>query len=168
MTLVALIFEHCSAEAAAGDWTAVAANLSADVPGTDSTLKGSAVVLTTLGAADGEATLRAFAASETGKVGLAKLAATGLDFSHPITRSLILAVSGVLPAGAADKLLALGETHAPLAGRTVTADECREAFEAAQLSRDWTECLNELIHPAEHDRAKLIQALHNSIESLGG
>ena len=54
------------------------------------------------------------------------------------------------------------------AGRTVTADECREAWNAAELARDWSTVQNENINAAVFNRTELIAALRKSADKLEG
>ena len=141
--LANLITQHAAADAAKPDWPAVAAKL--NTPSIQRTSGGAltslGAVLTKIGAVDSETTLAAFDLTQIGSSGRAKLEACGLDFAHPLTVGLIdqLNAAGKLPAGVAAKLKELGTwlvspaLHAGLA--PVTADECREAWEAADADK---------------------------------
>lgn len=132
--LANLIRLYALAAANAGDWNAVAAALnSATVPKTSAgNLTSMARTLSALTANEREPTLAAFATTEVGKSGVAKLAATGLDFAHPITIGLIDSLRNTLPVGVADKLLKLGNwTVSPAADvgmDPVTASQCQTAW----------------------------------------
>lgn len=136
-TLNDLITTHASADAAAEDWAAVAATLNAATVQRTSagTLTSMAQTLGRLAPAEIEPTLQAFGLSALGQSGLAKLAANGLDFAHPLTVRLIEAMRAALPAGVADKLRLIGAWMiSPAVDANlgvVTADQCRVAVEDA-------------------------------------
>lgn len=139
MTLAELIARDALAAATAGNWTSVAATLNAlTVPKTSAgTLTSMARTLASLADSEREPTLAAFATTQVGKSGLAKLAATGLDFAHPITIGLIETLRGTLPAGVADKLLRLGNwTVSPAADQgfdAVTSSQCESAWKTKKI-----------------------------------
>ena len=127
--------------AAAGKWDDVAAVFNAPIVRSHSELLGTATVISALGPADTELTLAAIGATHTGRIGLAKLAATGLDFSHPLTVGMLnqLQAANVLPSGAAAKLLALGQISSSLSADaglgTVTAEQCEQAVAFAAADK---------------------------------
>lgn len=132
-----LITTHAAAPAAAEDWVSVAAALNAATVHRTSagTLTSMAQTLSRLSPGEIEPTLQAFGLSALGQAGLAKLAANGLDFAHPLTVGLIEAMRAALPAGVADKLLAIGVWMVSPAVAAnlgvVTANECRDAVQEA-------------------------------------
>lgn len=137
--LANLIRSYALAAATAGDWAAVAAALNASTVQKTSagTLTSMARTLASLAESEREATLAAFATTRVGESGLAKLAATGLDFAHPITIGLIESLRNTLPVGVADKLLKLGNwTVSPAADaglEPVTATQCQTAWNQAAI-----------------------------------
>lgn len=132
--LANLIRSYALAAATAGDWAAVAAALNASTVQKTSagTLTSMSRTLGALQASEREPTLAAFATTRVGESGLAKLAATGLDFAHPITIGLIESLRNTLPVGVADKLLKLGNwTVSPAADAgldPVSALDCQKAW----------------------------------------
>lgn len=153
MNLAELITRDASAAATAGDWAAVAAILNAATVQKTSagTLTSMARTLASLADSEREATLAAFQTTHVGKSGLAKLAATGLDFAHPITIGLIESLRNTLPSGVADKLLRLGNwTVSPAADAgfgVVTANACEVAWELQLCDQAWATVSNEVIQP---------------------
>lgn len=124
--------------AQAADFDTVASVLSVPtVTQRRATLVSMAETLTAIGAAS-DATILAFEASPTGRHGLAKLAAEGLDYGHPITQALL---AGMVSAGAitqqiADTLTALSvQIISPAAAAGVdppTAEDCEKAWIVSQ------------------------------------
>lgn len=80
-----------------------------------------------------DATIAAFEASPTGRQGLAKLAAVGLDYSHPLTTALLdaMVAASAISQATADKLTALSSPQISPAADKQLPEVTTAAAEAA-------------------------------------
>lgn len=149
MNLIELIKQHASESATVGDYSAVAATLNAvNVDVIDSTYYTSRYLVTLLGVDNYRIVSGSLAA--IGEMDpLVKdihqtLNTTGVDFSTPLTQSMIdqLGAAASWPQELIDTLKAIGRSQTSLAlkelGVAVTAEQCEAAWMKSYLS-DWLE-----------------------------
>lgn len=143
--------EAAKKAAESADWSGCAAALNArEIPVKDTTLRDSNWISTQLttvvdpktGATEADIVLGTLQSAQVPRVQAAylRLVTVGLDLSNDQIQATVplLAMAGGWPEGLAAKVLAAGirmESAASVAGlESVTADDCKAAYEAAQLS----------------------------------
>lgn len=178
-----LIATHAAAEAAAGDWSAVAAILSAET--IDADVKTvltfgelsrlfPAVLAGEAWKSEADLILESLQTSiiPRARAAGALLTTKGVDMWRADVQALIpvLAAEKSWPADLAARLAALGRTKTSLAGGAVTAEECRVAFESHALRVEWEALWNEhLSEPmTDGDRDGFMIGLENLLAAMEG
>lgn len=171
--LANLINEHALADAQAGKWDAVAETLNAQTVEVRNPKSWTMADLITLLGAESAAvvggTIQAAGATNPIFAGAwLALNITGLQLHTDDRQEMIagLADAAGWPGELKAAALAAGLSYVSIAGITVTAEQCEAAYESARLTHQWSTLQNEIINPAVGNRAELIAALKNAIETL--
>ena len=170
--LIDKIREHASESAAAGDFEAVAKTLSDKTVVVRVGKVGGKETLSAIvnGGHDANAVIAAMRSVPMSSELLDTLTVSGVDWDDDLTKYVMggLVAAGEIDAAVVTITQGLSTRMDAPAGRTVTADECREAWNAAELARDWSTVQNENINAAVFNRTELIAALRKSADKLEG
>lgn len=135
MSVVNLIKQHALTEATAGNFDAVAAILNAaTIEQRTSTKIDFDEFIAAIGTETAEQVLAELSMTQIGESLRRRLELSGLDFSDAATIEQLDKVGAKVTSAVLKKLKELGVRFVSLAGETVTADQCRDAWSKSTLT----------------------------------